>query len=143
MILLPAPLRLRLDKAALVSNWNWLNQRSGNAACGAVIKANGYGTDAPGVVRQLAAAGCRDFFVANWAEALALLPLTDGLSLSVLHGVRAEDMAVARQGSVRPVLNTAQQIQRWTWSGWRPSPAAARPRCRRSFSGISGCGSGS
>src|SRR3546814_4704586 len=75
MILLPAPLRLRLDKAALVSNWNWLNQRSGNAACGAAIKANGYGTDAPGVMRQLAAAGCRDFFVANWAEALALSPL--------------------------------------------------------------------
>src|SRR3546814_6551066 len=38
MILLPAPLRLRLDKATLVSNWNWLNQRSGNAACGAAIK---------------------------------------------------------------------------------------------------------
>src|SRR3546814_8649989 len=59
MILLPAPLRLRLDKAALVSNWNWLNQRSGNAACGAALKANGYGTDAQGVMRQLAAAGCR------------------------------------------------------------------------------------
>ncbi|HEY9580102.1 MAG TPA: alanine racemase [Rhizorhapis sp.] len=120
MILLPAPLRLRLDKAALVSNWNWLNQRSGNAACGAAIKANGYGTDAPGVMRQLAAAGCRDFFVANWAEALALSPLADGLSLSVLHGVRAEDMAVARQGSVRPVLNTAQQIQRWKDTGGGP-----------------------
>src|SRR3546814_13423337 len=37
MILLPAPLRLRLDTAALVSTWNWLNQRSGNAACGAPI----------------------------------------------------------------------------------------------------------
>src|SRR3546814_16832228 len=71
-------------------------------------------------MRQLAAAGCRDFFVANWAEALALLPLTDGLSLSVLHGVRAEDMAVARQGSVRPVLNTAQQIQRWKDTGGGP-----------------------
>src|SRR3546814_11995315 len=68
-------------------------------------------------MRQLAAAGCRDFFVANWAEALALSPLADGLSLSVLHGVRAEDMAVARQGSVRPVLNTAQQIQRWKDKG--------------------------
>src|SRR3546814_14007117 len=120
MILLPAPLRLRLDKAALVSNWNWLNQRSGNAACGAAIKANGYGTDAPGVMRQLAAAGCRAFFVANWAEALTLSPLADGLSLSVLHGVRAEDMAVARQGSVRPVSNTAQKIKRRQGTGGGP-----------------------
>src|SRR3546814_19837353 len=112
MILLPAPLRLRLDKAALVSNWNWLNQRSGNAACGAAIKENGYGTDAPGVMRQLAAAGCRDFFVANWAEAMALSPLADGISLTVLNGVRAGDMAVASKGRVRHRVNTATTIQR-------------------------------
>src|SRR3546814_19560322 len=71
-------------------------------------------------MRQLAAAGCRDFFVANWAEALALSPLADGLPLTVLHGVRAEVMAVARQGSVRPVLNTAQQTKRWQDTGGRP-----------------------
>src|SRR3546814_17667927 len=107
MILLPAPLRLRLDKAALVSNWNWLNQRSGNAACGAASKANGYGPDAPGVLRQSAAAGCRDFFVANWADALALSPLADGLSLSVLPGLRAADLSVSRPGSVRPATGSA------------------------------------
>src|SRR3546814_2419106 len=94
MILLPAPLRLRLDKAALVSNWNWLNQRSGNAACGAAIKANGYGTDAPGVMRQLAAAGCRDFFVANWAEALALSLLRSEEHTSELQSLMRISYAV-------------------------------------------------
>lgn len=113
MILPLSPLRLRLDTDALLSNWRWLKQQSGTAACGAAIKANGYGTDAAGVLGHLAQAGCRDFFVATWAEALALLPLADGLSLSVLHGVRDEDMAVARQAGVRPVLNTAAQVQRW------------------------------
>ena len=38
------------------------------------------------------AAGCRDFFVATWAEAAALAPWPEGLRLSVLHGVRDEDM---------------------------------------------------
>lgn len=113
MISPASPLRLRLDKDALVSNWRWLKQEGGDAACGAAIKAGGYGTDAAGVLRHLAEAGCRDFFVATWAEALALLPLAEGLSLSVLHGVREEDMAFARQAGVRPVLNTAAQVQRW------------------------------
>jgi alanine racemase len=120
MTSLVSPLRLRLESDALVSNWRWLKQQSGAAACGAAIKADGYGTDAAGVLRHLAAAGCRDFFVATWAEAMALLPLGEGLSLSVLHGVRDEDMAVARHAGVRPVLNTAAQVQRWKDSGGGP-----------------------
>jgi len=117
MTTMVSPLRLRLESDALVSNWRWLKQRSGAAACGAAIKADGYGTDAAGVLRHLAEAGCRDFFVATWAEALALLPLAEGLSLSVLHGVRGEDMAVARCAGVRPVLNTAGQVGRWKDGG--------------------------
>ncbi|MBK5265231.1 MAG: alanine racemase [Alphaproteobacteria bacterium] len=118
---LPAsPLRLRLDKSALVANWRWLKQQSGSAACGAAIKADGYGTDAAGALQYLADAGCRDFFVATWAEALALLPLAKGLSLSVLHGLREEDMPVARQAGIKPVLNTVQQIQRWKDAGGGP-----------------------
>lgn len=113
MTLPPSPLRLRLDKQALVSNWRWLKAQSGIAACGAAIKASGYGTDAAGVLRHLAEEGCRDFFVATWAEALALLPLPDEISLSVLHGVRAEDMAAAYQAGVRPVLNSVEQVRRW------------------------------
>lgn len=115
-----SPLRLRLDRDALVSNWTWLKRQGGSAACGAAIKANGYGTDAAGAVRHLSQAGCRDFFVATWAEALALLPLAEGLSLCVLHGVRDEDMAVARRMGVRPALNTAEQVRRWKEGGGGP-----------------------
>ena len=120
MTLPPSPLRLRLDKQALVSNWRWLKGQGGAAACGAAIKANGYGTDAAGVLSHLAEAGCRDFFVATWAEALALLPLAEAVSLSVLHGVRDEDMAVVRQAGVRPVLNSVAQVRRWMESGGGP-----------------------
>lgn len=108
-----APSRLRLDGAALAANWRWLAAQSGTAACGAAVKADGYGTDAIGVVQRLAAAGCRDFFVATWAEALALGALPDGATLSVLHGVRADDLAVAAASPARPTLNTHAQIERW------------------------------
>jgi alanine racemase len=116
------PLRLVLDGEALVSNWRWLAARSGSAACGAAVKADGYGLGAREVVRHLADAGCRDFFVATWAEAEALMPWDEGLSLSVLHGVGPDDVAAALQSSARPVLNSPLQVQRWKESGQgRPS----------------------
>jgi alanine racemase len=109
-----APLRLRLDGAALVANWQLLARLSGSAACGAAVKADGYGLGAREVVRRLAEAGCRDFFVATWTEARALADLR--VSASVLHGVRAEDMAERPDGA-RPVLNTPEQVRRWREGG--------------------------
>ncbi len=110
-----APLRLRLDGTALTDNWRTLAAMSGPAACGAAIKADGYGLGANEVVRQLAAVGCRDFFVATWAEAVALAP--SGIALSVLHGVRADDLPAALSGVARPVLNTAAQVALWRAAG--------------------------
>lgn len=112
-----AALRLRLDGDALVSNWRWLEARGQGAACGAAVKADGYGLGATRVVALLAAAGCRDFFVSSWAEAVALGPMPDGCALSVLHGVRAEDMAVATAIAARPVLDTPAQVARWRPTG--------------------------
>lgn len=108
-----SPLRLMLDRTALVDNWRWLAAQSGAESCGAAIKANGYGLGAAAVVQHLATAGCQDFFVATWAEARALGAMPHGSALSVLHGVRAEDMALATQSAARPTLNTLGQIPRW------------------------------
>ena len=112
-----APLSLRIDTAALMANWRALNRLSGAAACGAAVKADGYGLGAARVATTLAAAGCRDFFVATWAEAAALPGLP---ALSVLHGVREADMAVALTSRARPVLNSAAQVQRWREAGGGP-----------------------
>ena len=117
MIAVPPPLRLRLDRSALVANWRWLAAQSRAAACGAAIKANGYGLGAREVMRHLSAAGCRDFFVATWAEAAALMPLPEAISVSVLHGVGASDMVAARMLPARPVLNSLAQVARWNEAG--------------------------
>jgi len=111
-----APLRLRLDGDALISNWRTTAAMSGAAACGAAVKADGYGLGAREVVRRLAGAGCRDFFVATWSEAVALADL--GVSVSVLHGLREEDIATALSAATaRPVLNTVHQVLRWREAG--------------------------
>ena len=109
-----APLRLRRASEALVANWRALAVLSGTA-CGAAVKADGYGLGADWVAATLAEAGCRDFFVATWAEAEALAPL--GLPVAVLHGVRDEDMPDALSGIATPVLNTAAQVARWQAAG--------------------------
>lgn len=113
-----APLRLSLSIDALQSNWRWLATQSGSAACGAAVKANAYGLGARAVVKHLQSAGCRDFLVATWAEAADVLPQLSGeSSLSVLHGVRAQDMAPATTSTARPVLNSIEQVARWRQAG--------------------------
>lgn len=111
------PLRLRLDGAALLSNWRWLAANSGAAACGAAVKADGYGLGARAVVQRLRRAGVRDFFVATWAEAHAVSDLVEPGSLSVLHGVGPDDLPYASRSPSRPVLNTAEQVRRWRETG--------------------------
>ncbi len=112
-----SPLRLTIDGDALAANWRWLDGRSGRAACGAAVKADGYGLGAREVVAVLTAAGARDFFVATWDEAEALLPLAKGIGLSVLHGLREEDREVALAYPARPTLNTPQQVAWWKGTG--------------------------
>ncbi|MHA6723329.1 alanine racemase [Sphingomonas sp. RS2018] len=108
------PLRLVLDRSALVTNWRALSRMAGVPA-GAAVKADGYGLGARAVADSLVGAGCRDLFVATWGEALALGDV--GAGVSVLHGVRAEDMSLIGLPGVRPVLNTAAQVQRWRQAG--------------------------
>lgn len=115
---IPSAVKLRLDGDALVSNWRTLDRMSGSASAGAAIKANGYGLGAIEVVQQLQSAGCRDFYVANWQEAQEIEAyIATENSVSVLNGVRAEDMPFAITSSAKPVLNSMEQIQRWRNTG--------------------------
>ncbi|HEX8124132.1 MAG TPA: alanine racemase [Allosphingosinicella sp.] len=108
-----SPLRLLLDGEALVANWRWLRKQSAGAACGAAVKADGYGLGAREIVVRLAEAGCRDFFVATWAEAEPLLDRLGPACVSVLHGFGGEELAQLAASPARPVLNTPLQVERW------------------------------
>lgn len=115
---IPATARVKLDRTALVANWKTLDRMSGRARAGAAVKANAYGLGVRDVVPLLLAAGCEDFFVANWQEAREIEDLTAGrAAVSVLNGVREADMPFARQSPAKPVLNSLEQLHRWQPTG--------------------------
>ena len=114
----PAALQLRVDAQALADNWRTLDRLSGSANAGAAVKADAYGLGARQAVPLLAAAGCRDFFVAHWSEVAPLVDLVPPASISVLHGPLSDaDVAFCRASGVKPVLNSSAQIARWQGSG--------------------------
>lgn len=117
----PEPLRLRIDREALASNWRALDRLSGSARAGAAVKADAYGLGAASVVPVLREAGCTDFFVAHWQEVSPLLAEIPANQISVLHGpLNTEEAAYARATGVRPVINSVHQAQLWLAAGGGP-----------------------
>ena len=117
----PPTLRLRLDDRALAANWRALDRLSGAARAGAAVKADAYGLSVEKAVPVLRDAGARDFFVAHWGEAGAVLKHVPAQQISVLHGpIRAEDAAFARTLGIRPVINSLFQAKLWIESGGGP-----------------------
>lgn len=137
-----SPLRLKLSKSALQSNWRWLAEMSGSASTGAAVKANAYGLGAPEVVRHLQEVGCRDFFVATWVEAQEVAPhLAKDSNLSVFHGVSEADMPAALALDARPVLSTPEQVARWHSTG-RPCDVMIDTGMNRLGLSVSDCAAG-
>jgi alanine racemase len=117
----PPTLRLGLDGEALAANWRALDRLSGSAAAGAAVKADGYGLGADRIVPILKEAGAKDFFVAHWSEAPAVLRHVPPAWLSVLHGpLHPDDARFARAAGVRPVINSVRQAALWRDSGGGP-----------------------
>jgi len=117
----PAALRLELDRDALAANWRALDALSGRASAGAAVKADAYGLGVAGAVPVLWEAGCRDFFVAHWAEVAPLAALVPAAAISVLHGpLTGADAAYARAAGVRPVINSLRQARLWQDAGGGP-----------------------
>lgn len=110
-----APGVLTIDLAALAANYRALQQRLAPARAAAVVKADAYGLGAARVVPALAAAGCRDFFVAQLAEALALKPvLGDDARLFVLNGLQPGAESICADAGIVPALNSLEQVANWS-----------------------------
>lgn len=116
---------LTIDLDAIVANYRRLQDRLARAACGAAIKADAYGLGAARVGPVLAAAGCRDFFVAHLDEGVALRPRLPDVTIHVLNGVLPGEEAEFAANDLIPVLNSLPQLDRWSkWGrehGVRPA----------------------
>jgi alanine racemase len=106
---------LTIDLGAIRRNYALLRSRAGSAECGAVVKADGYGLGAVAVAQALYAEGCRMFFTAHVAEAMALRPSVPAEAwIVVLHGPPPGTAATFVQHGVVPVLNSASQVAEWS-----------------------------
>lgn len=106
---------LTVDLGAIQANWRVVSdQLNGQSSAAAVIKANAYGLGAREVGPALYAAGCREFYVATFEEALAARSyLPADAEIYVLGGARpgAEQTFLAER--LRPVLSTLAAVRRW------------------------------
>lgn len=105
---------LTIDLSALARNYERLASEVAPARVTAVVKADAYGLGADRVAPKLYAHGCRDFFVAQFAEALGLRPfLAADAAIFVLNGLQpGNELTCARAGIV-PVINSLEQWRRW------------------------------
>lgn len=105
---------LTIDLQALARNYRRLAVMAAPAAAAAVVKADAYGLGAARVAPALAAAGCRDFFVAHAGEALSLRQLLPpDARLMVLNGLLPGSEALCAEAGIIPVLNSLEQLARW------------------------------
>jgi len=107
---------LTIDLAALVANWRAMAATCALAECGAVVKANAYGTGLEPAVRALSAAGCATFFVANPGEAArarAALGPSPG-RIYALNGLASPDAALALAAcDAHAVIGSLEEWRTW------------------------------
>lgn len=105
---------LTIDLDAIAANWRALDRMSDPATqTAAVVKADAYGLGSRRVVRALAEAGARRFFVAVAEEGAAVRQaLGPGPQISVLGGHMAGDTEMIHDLDLTPMLNSVDQITR-------------------------------
>jgi alanine racemase len=104
--------RLEIDLAALAANWRALADRHPGPVAG-VLKADGYGLGAAQVARALLAGGCRHFFTAHLAEAVALRRHVPEAFLAALHPPLPGSEAIYAVNAITPVVGTAADLARF------------------------------
>jgi alanine racemase len=109
-----ATTRLSIDLDALAENWQTMRDLSGNARCGAAVKANAYGLGTEQAAPRLARAGCEDFFVADANEGASLRHLLPDARIFVLNGVFDGSFGQTLAHDLIPVINSPEQAQFWT-----------------------------
>ena len=104
---------LAIDLAALQRNYERVAAQAAPARAAAVVKANAYGLGALQISRALLTQGCRDFFVAEFVEALELHADLPGATLYVLNGLQPGNEVMCAQANIVPVANSLEQLKLW------------------------------
>lgn len=105
---------LTVDLDAIGANWRALDRMSGpGVQTAAVVKSDAYGLGVTRIVRALAVAGARRFFVACAEEGAAVRQaLGQGPQIAVLSGHMPGDTEMIHDLDLTPMLNSLDQITR-------------------------------
>ena len=118
---------LTVDLGAIIANWRMLEKAGLPAECGAAVKANAYGCGLDPVVRTLASAGCKTFFVATLDEARAARAAAPSAAIFVLGGFTQGSGDAFAAINAQPVIGDLNELAEWDvfrrFSGW-PGGAA-------------------
>lgn len=105
---------LSIDLDAIAANWRALDRLTASGVqTAAVVKADAYGLGTTRVVRALAQAGARRFFVAVAEEGAAVRQaLGPGPQICILSGHMAGDTEMIHDLDLTPMLNSVDQVTR-------------------------------
>ena len=104
---------LTIDLGAIAANYERLKQELGGVACGACVKADGYGLGAVPVARTLWQAGCRDFFVAQLGEGIEVRAALPDAKVHVFAGLASGAAEIYQAHRIVPVLNSLDDVATW------------------------------
>lgn len=136
---MPVAAVLTIDLGALRGNYRAVRAAAAPAAAGAVVKADAYGLGADRVAPALYREGCRDFFVAQLGEALALRSILPGdTRLFVMNGLQPGTERACAEAAIVPMLNSLEQVANWSVLG--AVAAAPLPAVLQFDSGMSRLG---
>jgi alanine racemase len=105
--------RLTVDLGALARNWRALEQVSAGALCGAVVKADAYGTGIVPASEALYAAGARFFFAATVDEAIAVRGALPEAHIFVLDGLYPGAADTYVNERLMPCLSSLAMLEEW------------------------------
>jgi alanine racemase len=103
--------RLTIDLAAIQRNYKALAAMGPTAECGAVVKADAYGTGIEKTGPALAGAGCRTFFVAHLSEGKRLRQAVPGATIYILNGLFGQALDTYAAHELRPVLGSRDEVE--------------------------------
>ena len=108
-----ARLLAEINLDAIASNWTFLNQHSGGATAGAVVKADAYGHGMPRVAKCLYDAGCRLFFTAGIDEAVQLRAILPDADIAYFDGLGGDDLDLVLTHNIIPSIGDFDQLNRF------------------------------
>lgn len=113
---------LTIDLDAIAANWKKLEKLGVPAECAAAVKADAYGCGIDPVVRALAIAGCKTFFVATLEEARTARAASSEATIYLLSGFIAGSGDALAAINCRPVIGDLPELVEWDifckQSGW-------------------------